>query len=86
MTCETIDEARCAELVEKSLMNVTALVPAIGYDAAAKVVKTAQLEGKTIRQVVREMNLLDDATLDKLLDYDAMTRPSPGPPPTASGA
>ncbi len=71
-----VDETRCAELVEKSLMNVTALVPAIGYDAAAKVAKQAQGEGKTIRQMARELNLLDDATLDRLLDFDAMTRPS----------
>jgi fumarate hydratase, class II len=70
-----VNEKRCAELVEQSLMNVTALAPTIGYDAAAQVAKRAAAEGKTIRQIAREMNLLDDATLDKLLDYDAMTRP-----------
>lgn len=70
-----VNEQRCAELVEQSLMNVTALVPAIGYDRAAEVAKRAHAENKTIRQIAREMNLLDDATLDRLLDYDAMTRP-----------
>ncbi|MGN6505099.1 MAG: class II fumarate hydratase [Tepidisphaeraceae bacterium] len=71
-----VNEARCRELLEQSLMNVTAIAPRIGYDRAAEVAKTAMKENKTIRQVVRQMNLLDDATLDRLLDYDAMTRPS----------
>jgi fumarate hydratase class II len=70
-----VNEKRCAELVEQSLMNVTAIAPAIGYDNAAKVAKQAMAEGKTIRQIARELKLLDDATLDKLLNYDAMTRP-----------
>ncbi len=72
-----VNKARCAELVEASLMNVTALAPVIGYDQAAKVAKQAMAESKTIRQIVRELNLLDDEAVDKLLNYDAMTRPSP---------
>ncbi len=71
-----VNEKRCAELVELSLMNVTVLAPVIGYEQAASVAKRAMAEGKTIRQIAREMNLLDDAALDKLLDYDAMTRPA----------
>jgi fumarate hydratase class II len=71
-----VNEKRCAELVELSLMNVTVLAPVIGYEQAAIVAKRAMAEGKTIRQIAREMNLLDDAALDKLLDYDAMTRPA----------
>jgi fumarate hydratase, class II len=71
-----VNEKRCAELVEQSLMNVTVLAPVIGYDKAAEVAKRAFAEGKTIRQITREMRLVDDTTLDKLLDPDAMTRPS----------
>ncbi len=71
-----VNEARCAELVEQSLMNITVLAPVIGYEQAAKVAKQAMAEGKTIRQIARELELVDDATLDKLLNYDAMTRPS----------
>jgi fumarate hydratase class II len=41
------DEARCRELVELSLAMVTALVPAIGYDAAAKLAHEAITSGKT---------------------------------------
>jgi fumarate hydratase class II len=71
-----VNEKRCAELLELSLMNITPLAPVIGYDVAAKVAKQAAQEGKTIRQIVRDLKLVDDATLDKLLNYDAMTRPS----------
>jgi fumarate hydratase, class II len=70
-----VNEQRCAELVEQSLMNITVLAPVIGYEQAAKVAKQAMAEGKTIRQIARELKLVDDATLDKLLNYDAMTRP-----------
>ncbi|HTL53612.1 MAG TPA: class II fumarate hydratase, partial [Planctomycetota bacterium] len=67
------DEARCKELVESSLMLVTALNPKIGYDKAAEVAKTAHKEGKTLRQVVLEKKLIDPAELDKLLDPMSMT-------------
>jgi len=70
-----VNEKRCAELVEQSLMNVTPLAPVIGYENAAKVAKQAMAEGKTIRQIAKELKLLDDAQLDKLLNFDAMTRP-----------
>ena len=70
-----VNEKRCAELVEVSLMNVTPLAPVIGYENAAKVAKQAMAEGKTIRQIAKDLKLLDDAQLDKLLDFDAMTRP-----------
>ena len=70
-----VNEKRCAELVEQSLMNVTPLAPVIGYENAAKVAKQAMAENKTIRQIAKELKLLDDAQLDKLLDFDAMTRP-----------
>ena len=41
---------RIAELLERSLMLVTALVPHIGYDKAAEIAKRASLEGSTLRQ------------------------------------
>jgi fumarate hydratase class II len=69
------DEERCGELVEKSLMLVTALNPEIGYDNAASVAKQAYEENKTLREVVLERGLLDEATVDRLLDPSSMTRP-----------
>ena len=67
------DEARCRELVERSLMLVTALVPKLGYDAAAALAKEAGASGKTIRQLVTEKKLLGPEELDKLLDLRGQT-------------
>jgi len=76
------DVARCRELVDRSLMLVTALNPHIGYDAAAAVAKEAYASGRTLREIVLERKLLDAATLDRVLDPAAMTRPKA----TAAGA
>ena len=69
------DGAHCRELVDRSLMLVTALNPVIGYDAAALVAKEAQSTGKTLRQVVLERGLLDETSLDRALDPAAMLHP-----------
>jgi fumarate hydratase class II len=70
------NEGRIKELVETSLMLVTALSPTIGYDNAAKVAKQAYLEDKTLRQVVLELGLLDEAAFDEAMQLDKMVRPS----------
>src|SRR6478735_4391249 len=44
------DHARIAELVQRSLMLVTALNPHIGYDKAAKIAKAAHQSGSTLRE------------------------------------
>jgi len=62
-------------LIEGSLMIVTSLAPVIGYDQAAAVAKEAHRKGKTIREIVLALELLDEEQLDELLDFDAMTRP-----------
>jgi fumarate hydratase class II len=54
---------------------VTSLAPKIGYDKAAELAKRAMKEDKTVRQVAREMNLLPEAELERLLDLMAMTKP-----------
>ena len=66
---------RCRELVDQSLMLVTALNPYIGYDKAAEVAKIAHAENKTLRQVILEQGLLDEKTLDKALDPKSMISP-----------
>ncbi len=70
-----VNAKRCEELIDQSLMMVTSLAPQLGYDNAAKLAKQAFDEDKTIRQLVREQNLIDDTTVDALLAPDAMTRP-----------
>jgi fumarate hydratase, class II len=69
------DVARCSELVQRSLMLVTALNPHIGYDQAAAVAKEALATNRTLREVVLEKKLMDAATLDRVLDPRRMTQP-----------
>lgn len=68
------DEARCRQLVERSLMLVTALNPHIGYDAAASVAHEALASGKSLREIVLARRLLPADEVDRILDPVAMTR------------
>lgn len=72
------DEARCRELVERSLMLVTALNPYIGYDQAAAVAKEAFATGRTLKEVVLAKGLMDATALDRALDPSGMTKPGAG--------
>lgn len=55
---------RIAELVDRSLMLVTALAPVIGYDDAAKIAKHAHQNGLTLKQSALALGLVDEATFD----------------------
>jgi fumarate hydratase, class II len=68
------DPARCRELVERSLMLVTALNPIIGYDRAAQVAKEAYASGRTLREVVLEKGWVEEAALDRALDPASMVK------------
>jgi len=59
---------RAEALVEESLAMVTALVPAIGYDAAAEIAKEAWRTGKRVREICRERAILPPDELERLLD------------------
>ena len=71
----TVNEERCNELLEQSLMTITALAPEVGYDKCSALAKQAHKEGKTIKQLVGELELMPPERLAELMDYDAMTRP-----------
>ncbi len=66
------NRARIAELVDRSLMLVTALAPEIGYDNAAKIAKHAHGEGLTLREAGLALGLVDDATFDRLVRPETM--------------
>jgi len=66
------NEGRIAELVERSLMLVTALAPEIGYDAAAKIAKHAHDKGLTLREAGLTLGLVDGETFDRVVRADAM--------------
>jgi fumarate hydratase class II len=69
------DRARIAELVERSLMLVTALTPRIGYDAAAKVARKAHAEKITLREAAAALGVLDPEEFDRLVRPEAMVHP-----------
>jgi fumarate hydratase, class II len=55
---------RIAELLDRSLMLVTALAPVIGYDNAAKIAKQAHESGTTLREAALASGLVDEGTFD----------------------
>ncbi|MBV9930101.1 MAG: class II fumarate hydratase, partial [Alphaproteobacteria bacterium] len=66
------DERRIAELMNRSLMLVTALAPEIGYDNAARIAKHAHQHGLTLKEAGLELGLVDEATFDKVVKPEAM--------------
>jgi fumarate hydratase class II len=70
------DTARIADLVEKSLMLVTALVPRIGYDKAAAIAKAAHSNGTTLRLEAVRLGYVTAEEFDHLVQPGAMTHPS----------
>ncbi|ELZ45975.1 fumarate hydratase [Halorubrum coriense DSM 10284] len=67
------NEEFARERVEQSMALATALNPAIGYDKASKVAKTALKEGKSVREAAVEAGYLTEAEADEVLDPEAMT-------------
>jgi fumarate hydratase class II len=74
----TVNAERCMRNAETTGSLSTALAPVIGYDKAAEVAKKSLKEDKTLRQVVREMNLMSDEELDEIIDFAKMTAPNVG--------
>ena len=66
------DEARIAELMNRSLMLVTALAPEIGYDNAAAIAKHAHKNGLTLKQAGLELDLVDEETFLRLVKPETM--------------
>ncbi|MDF2384569.1 class II fumarate hydratase [Nostoc ellipsosporum NOK] len=66
------NEARIKELVDRSLMLVTALAPAIGYDNAAKIAKNAHEKGLTLKESGLALGLVDEATFDQYVRPETM--------------
>jgi len=69
------DEKRIRELMERSLMLVTALAPKIGYDKAAQVAKTAHANGTTLREEAIRLGFVSEEEFDRLVRPEKMIRP-----------
>jgi fumarate hydratase class II len=72
------DEARISELMQRSLMLVTALAPAIGYERAATIAKAAHANGTTLREEAIRLGYVSADDFDRLVRPDQMTRPGRG--------
>ena len=70
-----VDEARIAELLQRSLMLATALAPLIGYDQTAKIALQAHREGKTLREVALTSGAVTAEDFDRLVDPARMIGP-----------
>ena len=66
---------RIGELMERSLMLVTALAPHLGYDKAAQIAKKAQHDGATLKQAALALGYVTEQQFDAWVVPLAMTRP-----------
>ncbi|WP_027361927.1 class II fumarate hydratase [Halodesulfovibrio aestuarii] len=70
-----LNARKIEEYLSSSLMLVTALTPAIGYDKAAAVAKKAFEQDRTLKEVVLEEGLLEEKEFDEVMDSMHMARP-----------
>jgi fumarate hydratase, class II len=70
------NEARIRELMERSLMLVTALAPTIGYDKAAEIAKAAHANGTTLRTEALRLGYVTAEEFDRLVRPESMIAPS----------
>ncbi len=66
---------RIKNLLDNSLMSVTALTPIIGYDNAAKIAKAAHNNGTTLKEEVMKTKLISEKKYDDIMNPIKMTKP-----------
>lgn len=69
------NHARIAQLLERSLMLVTALTPHIGYERAAEIAKQAQRDGSTLKQAAVALGYVTEKEFDQWVHPAAMVHP-----------
>jgi len=69
------DKKRIKNLLDNSLMLVTALTPKIGYDKAAQIAKLAYKNGTTLKEEIIKAQLLNEKEYDKIMSPIKMTKP-----------
>ena len=70
------DETRIDDLMQRSLMLVTALAPAIGYDNAAAIAKSAHKHGTTLREEALKSGLVSEDDYERLVRPELMIAPA----------
>ena len=78
LTGVQVNEARVEQLLQGSLMLVTALVPHIGYDRAARIAKYAHQHGTTLREAALALGAVSAEQFDAWVDARRMLGPRSG--------
>jgi aspartate ammonia-lyase len=68
------DEARCRRHVETSTATVTALLPAIGYDAASEIAAEVESSGRGVKEVALDQGRLTEEEFEALITPEAVCR------------
>lgn len=71
----TANRERCQHLVDESVGTITALTPHIGYEPAANIAKEAIQTGMQVKELILKKEILDQESIEKILDLYAMTSP-----------
>lgn len=72
----TANKERCKYLLDNSLGLATALNTSLGYDISSKIAQEALDTGKSILEIVRHEELLDEAQIANILCAEKLTQPS----------
>lgn len=70
------NEANIEELMNRSLMLVTALAPSIGYDKATEIAKTAHKNGTTLKEEAVRLGYVTEEDFDRIVRPEKMIGPS----------
>ncbi|MFT8949209.1 MAG: class II fumarate hydratase [Liquorilactobacillus hordei] len=73
----TVNEKRMGELVDNSLMTVTALSPYLGYHKSAEIAQKAQRQGISLREAALESGEISESDFDQWVDAKKMTMINP---------
>lgn len=71
----TANKEHCRTMVENSVGIITALCPHLGYEPAANLAKRAIDTGASLRDIILKEGIMDEATLNRILDPISMTEP-----------
>ena len=72
----TVNRERIAELMQRSLMLVTALAPHIGYERAAEIAKLAHHQGRTLKQAAMDLGYVTSEQFDFWVRPESMIGPA----------
>ena len=70
-----VNTKACLKNVDESTSIITALSPILGYDVSCDIVEEALNTNSTIREIIIKRNLMDEKTLNTILDYKKLTNP-----------